>query len=368
MQSRISAVTAIGLALGGFVGCGGLAAQDSSEAGEGGERDVGAPDGGSTRDGGIHRLPEGGSSDSAVDAPGGDSTVERVTLTLASMLLHAGVIAVDSTSVYCGTYDSLVKVPLAGGTVTTLATNAPADKFTVRTGLAVDSESVYWDDNTAQAVLKVPIGGGKTTTLARTAYLGGYFNLAIDATSVYWGDETGSLGAVRSVPLGGGAPANLTKTKLRKAMTDYAVAVAVDTTNVYWTDPNAHALLTVPIGGGATATLASGLKNPGGIAVDATRAYWTDITAGTVMSVPLAGSKPTTLASGQGTPLGIAVDGASVYWTDESAGTVMKIPRDGGATTTLHSGSGAPWGIAVDATSVYWSDDRDWTLMKVTPK
>src|ERR1022692_3684263 len=103
MQSRISAVTAIGLALGGFVGCGGLAAPGPSPAGgggEGGERDVGAPDGGSTRDGGIHRLPEGGSSDSAVDAPGGDSTVERVTLTLASMLLHAGVIAVDSTSVY----------------------------------------------------------------------------------------------------------------------------------------------------------------------------------------------------------------------------------------------------------------------------
>jgi hypothetical protein len=123
--------------------------------------------------------------------------------------------------------------------------------------------------------------------------------------------------------------------------------------------------------------LASGLSHPQYIAIDSTNVYWTDDWAGTLMAVPLGGGAPTTLAEGDDFG-GIAVDETSVYWTNEvglipelypNGGTVMKVPLNGGAATTLASGQPYPSGIAVDATSVYWTNQStDGTVMKLTPK
>jgi hypothetical protein len=54
-------------------------------------------------------------------------------------------------------------------------------------GVAVDSTSVYWTNSgvgtSDGAVMKVPIGGGTPTTLASGPTS---FGIAVDATSVYW--------------------------------------------------------------------------------------------------------------------------------------------------------------------------------------
>jgi len=154
-------------------------------------------------------------------------------------------------------------------------------------------------------------------------------------------------------------------------------AIAVDATNVYWTNTTEGTVVKCAVAGcgGAPTILASGQSGLGAIATDGTSVYWTNGSDGTVMrcAVGGCGGNPTLLASGQQSPGEIAVDATSVYWTNggtpqnsptpTSDGTVMKCARDGGIPTLLASGQTRPRGIAVDAANVYWSADK--TVMKV---
>jgi sugar lactone lactonase YvrE len=84
----------------------------------------------------------------------------------------------------------------------------------------------------------------------------------------------------------------------------------------------------VPIQGGTQTGLASSsfasLSSADGIAVDATNVYWTDKFGGAVFKVPIAGGAKTLLAVG-GSPEQIFVDATSIYWTDVSGGIVWKL-------------------------------------------
>jgi hypothetical protein len=239
-------------------------------------------------------------------------------------------------------------------------------------GLAVDSTSVYW---TTSAVLKVPIGGGTPTTLASPTSTG---LIAVDSKSVYWTSQVGFSGSVMKVPLAGGALTTLGSTGTNPA------GIVVDSTSVYWIEAgggtNSGTVMKVPLGGGTPVPLASAQSSPGGIAIDSTRVYWTNAGSvgtstadGTVMSIPLGGGTPTTLASGQLGPTRVAVDSTSVYWVNSGTagfgggadGTVMKVPRGGGTPIPLASGQFDPRAIAVDSTSVYWITSNGGTVMKV---
>ena len=75
-----------------------------------------------------------------------------------------------------------MKVPLAGGTPTTLASPGR-----IPNAIAVDATSIYWlteQQRNGGTVMKVPLAGGTPTTLAsaQAAPVG----IAVDATSVYW--------------------------------------------------------------------------------------------------------------------------------------------------------------------------------------
>jgi DNA-binding beta-propeller fold protein YncE len=92
--------------------------------------------------------------------------------------------------------------------------------------LAVDAVSVYWVDNVAAgAVVKVPLAGGMTTTLA-SGQINPY-GLAIDSMAAYW---TTAVGGILSVPLAGGMPTTLASGQ------DSPQGIAVDKTNIYWTN------------------------------------------------------------------------------------------------------------------------------------
>jgi hypothetical protein len=112
-----------------------------------------------------------------------------------------------------------------------------------------------------------------------------------------------------------------------------------------------------------------------GIAVDATNVYWTNsqpLMVGQVMQCAKGNCSGTvtTLAGGLSSPSGIAVDGANVYFTQIGAtlldgggvfdgpGQVMRcaIGGCGGQPASFAGGLRRPLGIALDATTVYWAE------------
>lgn len=105
----------------------------------------------------------------------------------------------DATAVYwtTGKGSTVMKVPLEGGIITTLASGHPA------WAIAVDAASVYWSTGSEGSVLKVPLSGGPIITLVSGQSAAAA--VAVDATSVYWssrgtfdsnGSLTGNSGAV----------------------------------------------------------------------------------------------------------------------------------------------------------------------------
>jgi len=76
--------------------------------------------------------------------------------------------------------------------------------------------------------MQTPRRGGATITLAQS-----FFPLALvsDRTNVYWGDtDDQGVGRVVSVPIGGGAVATLAVTH------ELPQCIAADDTSVYWTN------------------------------------------------------------------------------------------------------------------------------------
>jgi sugar lactone lactonase YvrE len=188
---------------------------------------------------------------------------------------------------------------------------------------------------------------------------------------------------------GGPGPCPITLTSTRGQAPS---AVALDATNVYWTDPRLYhgSIMKISKCGGSATTLATGREQSTNIAVDGTSVYWADSYSagltrpGLLVKVPIEGGTPVTLASAPraSAPCGLALDANSAYWVtvtntdvDPPPTTVMKVPLDGGMSTTLAAvaesgaydlGDSVRCALAVDSTSVYWSTYR--SILKVSLK
>jgi sugar lactone lactonase YvrE len=211
----------------------------------------------------------------------------------------------------------------------------------------------------------------------------GWGPLAVDSTAVYGIFGAGG-GNVVKVSLCGGTPITVARAN--------AMALAIDATNVYWTDSPIGADLTVYAAGKtggtprALATLSYAPPYPArgasGIAVDSSAVYVlglgdtaatcsgsiTHCQPGYVIRVPLDGAAPTTLATLDTQPSAIAVDATGVYWvtmspagapgvpSSQSQGTVVSAPLAGGSVTTLATGRTQPQGLSVQGSMLYWVD------------
>ena len=94
----------------------------------------------------------------------------------------------------------------------------------------MDETSVYWTDPMARAVMKLPIGGGAMTTLANQVDAQGATGIALDSTTVYWANDSYALGAVMKVSKAGGTPAPVASAVVS------ADAVAVSDAGAFWTN------------------------------------------------------------------------------------------------------------------------------------
>jgi sugar lactone lactonase YvrE len=281
---------------------------------------------------------------------------------LVSGLNIRGPIAVDKKYVYFITTNSVDSVPLDGGSVLELGTGLPSLNY-----LAVDSKYVYLSvepntpPNYEGPILRVPLTGGTATTLAANRV--GPNGIAVSGGIVYWAQQGdgGANGAIVSIPSTGGTA------KVVGGPQFGPEQLALDSENAYFSnfDWGGTTVVQAPLAGGAPITLAT-VNSPLGIAQDTSNVYFADIAdGGGVYQVPKGGGGGVMELAPSPFAVFLASDGKSLYWTDASQGTLNKVPVGGGTTTTLLSGLGSPVGIAIDETSVYCNETDGGLIVRV---
>lgn len=98
--------------------------------------------------------------------------------------------------------------------------------------LAVDATRVYISEPTTGNILIVPPSGGSLTMLANAGFPLATFLLDLDGSTLYWVDPT----QIAKVPVAGGAS---TQVVSFTSGSNPAVSIAVDSKNLYWTEPTA---------------------------------------------------------------------------------------------------------------------------------
>jgi DNA-binding beta-propeller fold protein YncE len=229
--------------------------------------------------------------------------------------------------------------------------------------IAIDQGGhIYWAQSSTGNIYKLSPGSSSSTTFVSGAMVAGSCGgIAVDPMNVYWTSQNGQNGRVlKASP--SGMP--LTSPFLPSPFA-YQSGIAVNAQNIFWTDFNGGTVSWMPLGvdSGTSTQIAWGAQQPSGIALalDSTVVYWTDEGSDQIMKAPLLPTQgpPVRLATSMfHNPRGIAVDATNVYWVTESS--VESAPIGGGKPTVLAT-RGAPGkvlqGIAVDNTSVYWIAD-----------
>ncbi|OIQ99461.1 hypothetical protein GALL_183980 [mine drainage metagenome] len=186
------------------------------------------------------------------------------------------------------------KIVVGGGSPATLSTDTsivnPQDCYW---RVAVDTQNVYWSTGSSSfpvgcSIKKVPIAGGSTTTIVDAAYLRDF---TVDGTNIYFSEFSTSIPTLKKISVNGGSTSTVASN-----VTPWVLAN--DNANVYWIDPTQ----TLPSGigeisksGGTATFLVQKIleTNPSlaaeAIIAGASGVYWTEAVGGKIYT-PIAAS------------------------------------------------------------------------------
>jgi len=203
------------------------------------------------------------------------------TVTLATVNSGAGAagVAVDAVSLYWTNldYGTVEAVPIGGGSATTLASGLTSPIL-----ITLDAQNVYvpCGDGTIHAIPKAGGDGGAGNVIVSGQGADSISGIAVDSQHVYWSNNAAD-GGIFEVPLGGGSPTQLVGSQ------NQAGSIAIDTAHLYWvTSQNPGGIVAMaPLTGGTAVTLATGQTEANGIVVNASNVFWADFAFGKVLQV-----------------------------------------------------------------------------------
>jgi hypothetical protein len=224
-------------------------------------------------------------------------------------------------------------------------------------GIATDGTTVFYAFNSG--IRSVPAGGGAVTTVAFDMVA---LSVAVDSTNVYWTDVADRVMSAPKNQMNGAGTAPASGQP-------GASCLAVDATNLYWLAGNEVRMAPKATGTPVT-TLASGLMIQGCLTTDAptvtsnaTTVFFTDPGSGTIRRVPVASPLSVTVMnqSPVAGPFGIGVSNTFglVYFTSSDAnGSIQSLPvgASAAAPATVHTGQGNPHALVVSGKTLWWID------------
>jgi membrane-bound inhibitor of C-type lysozyme len=132
--------------------------------------------------------------------------------------------------------------------------------------------------------------------------------------------------------------------------------IAVGGTSLYWTDEGHGTVKSMPLAGGAGATVAMAETTPTSLVVAGTTVFWL---SGKMIRKSTAGAAATTVVTSPDPINGFtaSVDGATVYFS--ALTKVMQVPAAGGAAVVVASEehAGVPGALALDGTTLVYPCD-----------
>lgn len=214
-------------------------------------------------------------------------------------------------------------------------------------------DSVYWVTDSG-SVMKIAKSGGSPTQVAPApaSYASHPFGTngndnseVVDATGVYWTDATG----VWRAPLQGGSPTEVVGGFMQ------TTAIALDNSNVYFSDRTTKKIYRVPKAGGQATPITPAENDVFGAVIAGGDVYYATDTG--VRFVAVTGAASSNLLASAAYPQWIATDGTTIYFSANGPGDVYALAASGGTPTKLASLSGPMWGapVAVDQGCVYWN-------------
>lgn len=264
-------------------------------------------------------------------------------------------IAVDATHVYWSTHTwtgAIRRVPKSGGFTQTLASNQA-----IPDGIELTSTHVIWANDADDLIQSVPLAGGTIETLASVPS-NRPVDVAVTDTHVFW--TNWAANSVQRVALAGGAVEDVSTSD-----NHLSHRIVTDGSHVWWTNIGNHTVRRATVEGGDVTTIATG-SSPLGIAVDATQVCWTNSGDKTIVCAPLGGGAPETLTTAPAAPHGMAMDDTHVYWADGSpTSSIRRADRATGTTETLAVDQDDTVYVALDEDAVYWANSGSGEILRL---